>query len=47
MIESDDYDLLLKHGGMRRNDGEPKLSVRAAAKELWEEFLEQAGITHE
>lgn len=45
-IEADDYELYLKHNGMMR-DGNTKLSPSQAALTLWEEFVEQAGITYE
>jgi TIR domain len=43
-IETDDYDLFLKHGGMITESSDAKLSPRAAAEQLWEEFLNHAGI---
>lgn len=45
-IEVDDYEMHLKHNGMMR-DEKTKLSPIQAAAKLWEEFVEQAGITYE
>lgn len=45
-IEADDYELYLKHNGMMR-DEKAKLSSNQAAVMLWEEFVEQAGISYE
>jgi len=45
-IEADDYELYLKHNGMMREE-KSKLSPSQAAVTLWEEFVEQAGITYE
>ena len=45
-IEADDYELFLKHHAMLRNDDQIKLSPQQAAAQLWDEFLERAGIAH-
>lgn len=46
-IEADEYELYVKQSGMMRHDENAKLSPTKAAANLWEEFLEQAGISHE
>ena len=45
-IEADDYELFLKHHAMLRNDDQSKLSPQQAAAQLWDEFLERAGIAN-
>lgn len=45
-IEADEYELFLKQNGMRGDDN-AKLSPSQAAAQLWERFLERAGIAHE
>jgi len=46
-IYADEYELFLKQNGMMHRDEDAKLSPSQAAAQLWEEFLEQAGIVHE
>jgi hypothetical protein len=46
-IEADEYELFLEQNAMMRGDDKLKLSPSQAAAQLWEEFLEQAGITNE
>lgn len=45
-IEADDYELYLEHNGTMRSE-KAKLSPNQAAVMLWEEFVEQAGISYE
>jgi hypothetical protein len=40
----DDYDLFLEDSSMRRGGEEVRLTPHAAAQQLWEEFLGQAGV---
>jgi hypothetical protein len=45
-IETDEYELSLRRGDMLRTHEDTRLSPEQAASELWDEFLEKAGITH-
>lgn len=42
----DDYDLFLEHNNMMRGEADKRLTPRAAAETLWDEFLSKAGIEH-
>lgn len=46
-IAADEFELYLTHSGMMGRDDDAKLSPAQAAASLWEEFVEQAGISHE
>lgn len=45
-IEADEYELHLKWNAMMRDDDKLKLKPQQAAEQLWEVFLEQAGVTY-
>ena len=46
-IESDDYDLFLKSGPFGLGGEEQRLTPQQAAEQLWANFLEQAGVSHD
>lgn len=47
LVKADEYELFLKRTGVMHGDDSAKLSASQVAEMMWEEFLEQAGISHE
>ena len=46
-VEADEYDLYLKPNLFAYSDDDKKLSAQGAAEFLWEQFLEQAGVSYD